>query len=294
VVANQYVFELQQYLLFCVGRQCPLQSSFVILGRMGRSSNSLTNYEVRILKRPSILFVSWRARLRPLLCRTVLLTFAMNRSFQHGDFNDPPLSHRQFQTCPSHRSVEAELVSLRSASAASLTVSLGTSRTSMDELTTCVATDARTTEALRYVYRPCDGSSLPKRSSRRELTQPNGVLPSTPTHSNNTTFSSTSSGANSDTMIPVGPGQLVRLRGADETWQAIQQDNYQPCICLDCRALLFCILAASFVLCPHCQVMSPLYDQECSDNPMRLWEGGVGLGFTIDALTERQASLWRD
>jgi hypothetical protein len=209
----------------------------------------------------------------------------MNRSFQHGDFNDPPLPHRQFQTCQSHRSVEAELLSLRSASAASLTVSVGTSRTSMDEQTTCGATGARTTEALRYVYRPCDGSSRPKRSSQRELTQPKDSLvpPSTPTHSTNTTFSSTSSGANSDTMIPVGPDQLVRLRGADETWQAIQQNNYQPCICLDCRAMLFCILDASFVLCPHCQVMSPLYDQECSDNPMRLWEGGVG-----------QASLWRD
>jgi hypothetical protein len=217
----------------------------------------------------------------------------MNRSFQHGDFNDPPLPHRQFQTCQTHRSVEAELLSLRSASAASLTVSLGTSRTSMDELTTCCATGARTTEALRYVYRPCDGSSRPKRSLRREMTKPKDS-PVPPTHSTNTTFSSTSSGAYSDTMIPVGPGQLVRLRGADETWHAIQQDNYQPCICVDCRAMLFCILDASFVLCPHCQVMSPLCNQEHSEYPIRFWEGGVGLGFTVDALTDRQASLWRD
>jgi hypothetical protein len=219
----------------------------------------------------------------------------MNRCAEHGDFNDAPLLHRQFQSWESHhRSVGAELQSLRSASVVRL--SLGSSRQSMDELSTCGATGARATDALRYVYRPCNGSSRPQHSSRRELAKPKDspVPPLTPTDSTNTICSSTSGGANSDTMIPLGAGQMVRLRGADETWQAIQQDNYQPCICLDCRAMLFCILDASFVLCPHCRVVSPLRSEECGDNPMRLWEGGVGLGFTIDALTERQACLWRD
>jgi hypothetical protein len=250
---------------------------------MGRSSNSLTGFESCILL----------SCLHPGVHdsgRFALSTFAMNRSPQYGDFNDPPLLHRQFQTCQSHRSVEAELLSLRSVSATSL--SLGSSRQSMDETSTCAP------DALRYVYRPCNGNSRPRHSLRRELTKPSNspAPPSTLTHSTNitTTCPSPTSRVSTDTMIPVGPDQLVRLRGAGETWQAIQQDNYQPCICLDCRAMLFCIVDASFVLCPHCQVMSPLCSEEHSDNAMRFGEGGVGLGFTIDALTERQASLWRE
>jgi hypothetical protein len=97
---------------------------------------------------------------------------------------------------------------------------------------------------------------------------------------------------NPTSMIEVSPGHEARLRGAAETWQAIQQDFYLPCVCFDCEASLFCILDAWLVLCPHCRVLNPI----CHDNGDMAMDqdGGVGLGFTIETLMEAQASLWRD
>jgi hypothetical protein len=89
--------------------------------------------------------------------------------------------------------------------------------------------------------------------------------------------------------IEVAPGLSVRLRGADETWRAIQTDQYQPCTCLECNANMFCIQDAWLVLCPTCRVASPV---NVSVNTNR--DGGVALGFTMDVLAEGQASLWRE
>jgi hypothetical protein len=89
--------------------------------------------------------------------------------------------------------------------------------------------------------------------------------------------------------IEVAPGMSVRLRGADETWRAIQADQYQPCTCLECNATMFCIQDAWLVLCPTCRVASPVNVSATNNR-----DGGVGLGFTMDVLAEGQASLWRD
>jgi hypothetical protein len=99
--------------------------------------------------------------------------------------------------------------------------------------------------------------------------------------------------SNALSTIVVSPGHEARLRGAAETWQAIQQDFYVPCVCLDCEASLFCILDAWLVLCPHCRALNPIGHDDNGDmaaNP----DGGVGLGFTIETLMEAQASMWRD
>jgi hypothetical protein len=93
-----------------------------------------------------------------------------------------------------------------------------------------------------------------------------------------------------DRMLLVTPGQWMRLRGADETWNAIQRDYYEPCICVDCCNEMFCISDAWLVLCPHCQSISPL-----AGNVETLRrEGGIGLGFTVDTLSEVQADAWRE
>jgi hypothetical protein len=89
--------------------------------------------------------------------------------------------------------------------------------------------------------------------------------------------------------IEVAPGLSVRLRGADETWRAIQADQYQPCTCLECNATMFCIQDAWLVLCPTCRVASPVNVSATANR-----DGGVALGFTMDVLAEGQASLWRD
>jgi hypothetical protein len=93
-------------------------------------------------------------------------------------------------------------------------------------------------------------------------------------------------------MILVTPGQWIRWRGADETWRAIQHDEYEPCLCLECGHHLFCMSDAWLVLCPHCYSISPLEANDAGKSVRP--EAGIGLGFTLETLFEVQASAWRD
>ena len=65
-------------------------------------------------------------------------------------------------------------------------------------------------------------------------------------------------GVTKSKMIEIAPGEFMRLRGAHETWKAIQNDFYLPCSCFCCDLTLFCIQDATYVLCPQCQVVNPL------------------------------------
>jgi hypothetical protein len=85
-------------------------------------------------------------------------------------------------------------------------------------------------------------------------------------------------------MIEIAPGQHMRLRGAQETWKAIRNDFYLPCSCVCCDLTLFCIQDASYVLCPQCQVVNPM---EKIDG----YDGGVGLGFTMEELAAWQNDI---
>lgn len=91
----------------------------------------------------------------------------------------------------------------------------------------------------------------------------------------------------SQSMIEISPGVHVRLRGADETWKAIEQDYYMPTECLCCQVTIFCIQNAEFVLCPDCRVVSRMEDS--SSQGM----GGVGLGFKYEDLARWQADILR-
>ena len=96
-------------------------------------------------------------------------------------------------------------------------------------------------------------------------------------------------GAVSSKMIQVAPGEYMRLRGAQETWKAVQQDFYIPGTCICCQETLFCIQDAVFVLCPICDVVSP-------SQPGKIlisngYNGGVGLGFVIDELIQWQTEI---
>jgi len=85
--------------------------------------------------------------------------------------------------------------------------------------------------------------------------------------------------------MEIAPGQKVRLRGAKETWQCVEDDAYLPTMCFSCDADLCCIMDASYVLCPLCKVVSPVEG----------WagglDGGVGLGFTYQDLANWQLEI---
>jgi hypothetical protein len=73
--------------------------------------------------------------------------------------------------------------------------------------------------------------------------------------------------------LEVAPGEFLRLRGAEETWTAIQCGFYTPCECICCCLALVCIRDADCVLCPTCRVVSPTEGFRDGDS-----SGGVGLG----------------
>ena len=87
------------------------------------------------------------------------------------------------------------------------------------------------------------------------------------------------------TMIMVAPGEHAELRGANETWAAIQADFYQPASCVSCDIeTLFCIEDAAYILCPRCKVISPNSDHG----------HGIGMGFTIEDLAKWQAEYLQE
>ena len=90
-------------------------------------------------------------------------------------------------------------------------------------------------------------------------------------------------------MIQVAPGEYMRLRGAHETWRAVQQDFYVPGTCICCQETLFCIQDAVFVVCPICDVVSPSQPGKIliSDG----YNGGVGLGFVMEELIQWQNEI---
>lgn len=79
----------------------------------------------------------------------------------------------------------------------------------------------------------------------------------------------------------------LRIRGAEETWHAIQRDFYLPCPCSHCETTVFSIADAAYVLCPICEEVSPL-DQESSST---MAAHGLGLGFTVEQLAQFQAKI---
>ena len=99
-----------------------------------------------------------------------------------------------------------------------------------------------------------------------------------------TSFSSTTSSTESTTThmeIEVAPGIVMRLRGAKETKQALQDGFVLRCDCLACQESILCIATAEYVLCPTCRVINPVQDSIGTNEV----DGGVGLGIAIKELS---------
>jgi hypothetical protein len=90
----------------------------------------------------------------------------------------------------------------------------------------------------------------------------------------------------SSPAIEVAPGIQLRLRGSQETWEAISRDYYVPGLCWGCSETIFVIQDAAYVLCPACRTVSPM------DGTFEQPEvSGVGLGFTFDELVMWQQQI---
>lgn len=74
--------------------------------------------------------------------------------------------------------------------------------------------------------------------------------------------------------VEIAPGLYMRLRDANETWDAIEQGNFVSASCGQCEQdTIYCIDSASFVSCPRCKHITAIDCRSSSG-------GGVGLGFT--------------
>jgi hypothetical protein len=124
-----------------------------------------------------------------------------------------------------------------------------------------------------------------ERSTQRTRTR---SPPSSPSHVpsaqptlTTTAFSTTDDDAGDKKMIEIAPGLSVRLRGSEESWEAVKEDRLTTTFCTSCSELLHCVQEAQFVLCPVCYVIMPL---EASD--FQSDETSVGLGMKDQDLNE--------
>jgi hypothetical protein len=110
--------------------------------------------------------------------------------------------------------------------------------------------------------------------------------------------------------VEICPGVWRKLRGADETWEAVMAGDYIPTTCLDCCLSLLVIANAEMVVCPSCRVVSPILDEDsgfsvvtpCSSSPSpspsspvvsTVPRHGVGLGFLVEDLMKWQNEIKR-
>ena len=92
--------------------------------------------------------------------------------------------------------------------------------------------------------------------------------------------------------IEVAPGVTARLRGAKESYECVKHDFFLPTKCFCCSLDLFCIMDASYVLCPTCKVVGPLGEGHGDGGMMS--NGGVALGITSEVLLQWQSEIARE
>lgn len=81
--------------------------------------------------------------------------------------------------------------------------------------------------------------------------------------------------------IEIAPGQFFKLLKGRDTWKAMKNGTAVSAACIICTVILQCCPKANCLLCPDCNVVSPLHtneiDSERSGNASMV--GVVGLGY---------------
>jgi hypothetical protein len=226
-----------------------------------------------------------------------LICTPMNRFTAHKKQGDSKELDRQYQNSPTLWSTEADRLAWRtqwdntsvahSTSSSTLSVPCANGEISETRKKSPPRTASATRDLCRLLPPPCPPQEPHFVSWHSHVTAAPQKLASDHKLSSIDVNESDDLHAQTDRTLLVTPGQWMRLRGADETRHAIQQDFYKPCICFDCCSDIFCISDAWLVLCPHCRSISPLERDDVAT------EGGVGLGFTISTIVEVLADAGR-
>jgi len=97
----------------------------------------------------------------------------------------------------------------------------------------------------------------------------------------------------SPTTMEIAPNVRVAVRSSQETYKAVQSGDYTVATCFACCATIVCVDDAAYVLCPDCQVVSPLgfnggspHDASKKDDPY-----GIGTGLKREWVNEWVGSI---
>lgn len=127
---------------------------------------------------------------------------------------------------------------------------------------------------------PYDSTHCPRGGRRRDVQRSSGTTSAGPNPSR------PANDVHDSLSIEISPGVMARLRGAQETYQAVKNDLYIPTTCQGCQTDVCCIIDASYLLCPKCKSVCPIE----GGNP-DIPGGGIGLGFTLEDLRIWQAEI---
>ena len=125
----------------------------------------------------------------------------------------------------------------------------------------------RSPSTSRVVYMQESASLFPAQSPQRHYSD--NIKPAA-------TAELTTSATAGPIQVEVVPGVWLRLRGAVETQQAVQDGFFIATDCPCCTTTLCCIANADYVVCPDCRVVSSIHDYDTTDVVGS--NGGVGLG----------------
>ena len=146
-----------------------------------------------------------------------------------------------------------------------------TLRTSVSGYSSCDETAALDESAATLMTHSINGSSSSSyqgniSSSRRSsMTWPEDdpVMDHHHHHHPSSTLSTISS-EQSDSKLPtpstmeIAPNVRVPVRSSKESYDAVQAGDYTVATCFVCASALVCTTRAAYVLCPDCQVVSPI------------------------------------
>ena len=87
--------------------------------------------------------------------------------------------------------------------------------------------------------------------------------------------------SDNSTTIEITPGQFAQLLKGRQTWNAMHNGTAVVAVCIICDTKLQCCPEADYVLCPDCNVVSPLSNGGMRKGPSSRSRsmGAVGLGY---------------
>ena len=128
----------------------------------------------------------------------------------------------------------------------------------------------------------CLSSSYEEATKESNFLEQTGPMERDNADSFDESYSSAESQSIDRKTVELTPGEFVPLRGAEEAIQALDKGEVLTFNCVFCEACLVVHIAATMVLCPYCEMISPLE----GDKSKVIISRSLGLGLRETSLCE--------